>query len=106
MVVKRGTSTEFKAVEIVGEDDYDFQSYDLGDARTDTDLSLSGYSLTIFSLDGSCSIKINASTKPAIPLEVLTWPSMVVFELQFTAVFLSNTLQSGKTLKLYIGEKT
>lgn len=106
MAVKRGANTEFKVVEIAGEDDYDFQSYDLGDARSDTNLSLSGYSLTIFSLDGSCSIKFNSSTKPAIPLEKLTWPSMVVFELQFTAVFLTNTSQSGKTLKLYIGEKT
>lgn len=106
MVVKRGTDTKFRAVEIVGEDDYDFGSYDLGDARTDTALNVSGYSLTVFSLDGSCSIKFNLTSKPAIPLEALTWPVMVVFELQFTNIYLTNTSQSGKAIRFYAGKKT
>lgn len=106
MVVKRGPHLKIQLVEIAGDDDYDFKSYDLGDARSDTDLSLSGYPLTVFSLDGSCSIKFNSTSKPAIPLLALTYPSMIMFDIQFTSVFLTNTVQAGKTLKLYIGKKT
>lgn len=104
MVVKRGTDTEFKAVEIAGEDDYELQTYGLGTVRDNTELTLSGDSLTIFKLAGSCSIRFDGTAHSSIPLEELTWPSMVVFDRKFEDIYLSNSSQAG-TLRLYIGKK-
>ncbi|MCK4241521.1 MAG: hypothetical protein KAX30_07845 [Candidatus Atribacteria bacterium] len=104
-VAKRGPHTKFRAVEIAGESDYDFQSYDLGDSHSDTALDLAGSSLTIWGLDGSCSVKFDSDVNPSIPLQPLSWPAMVVFERDFTNIFLTNAIQAGKTLKIYVGEK-
>lgn len=105
MEVTRGLYTEFKVVEIAGEDDYDFRSYDLGFLRADVALGLSGSSLTIWILDGSCSIRFSVVTKPSIPILSVIWPTMLVFDRSFTDIFLSNAAQVGKTLKIYIGKK-
>lgn len=91
---------------IAGEDDYDVQSYDLSTVRSDVALGLEGTSLTVFSLDGTCSIKFNSTSKPAIPLQKLTWPTMVLFDIEFSNIFLTNTSQSGKTLTIAIGKRT
>jgi hypothetical protein len=104
-VVKRGTGTEFRVVEIAGEDDYNFKSCDLGVLRADVALDISGSSFTIWTLDGSCSIKINLNTKPAIPLTAITYPAMILFDITFTNIYLTNAAQAGKTLKIYIGKK-
>ena len=105
MGVKRGTGTEFKVVEIAGEFDYDFQSYDLGVLRSDAQLDISGSSFTIWILDGSCSMRLNEVTKPLIPFSSIIWPCMIVFDSAFTNIFLTNAIQAGKTLKIYIGKK-
>lgn len=104
MVVKRSSTTEFQVVEIAGEDDTDFKSYDLGAAHTNAALGISGTSLTIWKLDGTCEIKFDSTSKPAIPLYAIIWPVMVVFERVFTNVYLTNSAQAGKTLLVYIGE--
>ena len=91
---------------IAAEDDYDFQSYDLGDARSGTALDLTGSSLTIWELDGTCEIKFNSTSKPAIPIAAIPWPAMITFERKFTNVYLTNTSQASKTLKTYMGKMT
>ena len=91
-------------VNVAAEDDYDFQSYDLGNARSGTALSLAGASLTIWELNGACEIEFNSTSKPAIPLAAITWPAMITFERDFTNVYLTNTSQASKTLKIYIGK--
>ena len=103
--VQRGLNTEFKVVEIAGEDDYDFKSVDLGILHNDGALDISGSSFTIWILDGSCSIKINSTAKPAIPLEPIVWPTMIVFDMAFTNIYITNAIQAGKVLKIYIGKK-
>ena len=70
-VVKRGEGTEFHGVEIAGEEDYDFVSYNLGVLSAYVDLAIYGSSFTIWSLDGSSSIKLNLNKKPAIPLTAI-----------------------------------
>ncbi len=103
-VVKRGPYTKFQAVEVAGESDYELQTYGLGEARNNEALNLSGSSLTIFKLIGSCSIRFDGTAHSLIPLDELDWPSMVVFERDFTNVYLTNSSQAG-TLILHVGKK-
>ena len=103
-VVKRGPYTKFSAVEVAGESEYELQTYGLGDARDTEALSLSGSSLTIFKLAGSCSIRFNGTAHSLIPLDELDWPSMVIFELDFINVYLTNSAQAG-SVTLYAGKK-
>lgn len=114
-MIKKGVDTRFKIVEVANvletisaEDDYDFKSYDLNTARTSpgSTLGIAGDSLTVFALSGSCHIRFDGTAKPAISLEVLTWPSMVVFERAYTNVYLQNSSQAGSFLKLYAGKRT
>ena len=115
MVVTKGADTRFKTVEVANvletisaEDDYDFQSYDLNTTRASpgSTLGQAGESLTVFELSGSCSLRFNGTAKPAILVNELTYPQMVVFERTYTNVYLQNTSQSGKTVKLYFGKRT
>ena len=105
MVAKRGAFTQFHVVEVAGEDDYEFETYDLGTLRTDTALSLSGTSLTIWKLTGTCKLRFGSVTNPQITIAAIKWPVMIAFDLTFTEVYLSNTVQSGTELQLFIGEK-
>lgn len=104
MVVKRGTNTQFQAVEIAGEDDCELQTYGLGDVRDNEELSLSGSSLTIFKLAGTCSIRFDGTAHDSVPLETLDWPSMIIFDRAFSNIYLTNSSQAG-TLILYTGKK-
>lgn len=115
MVIVKGVDTRFKTVEVANvletisaEDDYDFQSYDLNTTRASpgSTLSIAGESLTVFELSGSCSIRFDGTAKPAILVNELTYPQMIVFARTYTAVYLQNTAQAGKTLKLYAGKRT
>lgn len=105
MTVKKSASTEFKAVEVVQEQDYDFQSFDLGILRNNAQLDISGSSLTIWTLDGSCSMRFDVVTKPLIPFTSFVWPSMIVFDRAFTNIYLTNAIQAGKTLTVHFGKK-
>lgn len=105
MVVKRGDFTQFHVVEVAGEDDYVFETYDLGDARTDTPLSLSGTSLTLWKLTGTCKLRFGSATNPQITIAAIKWPVMITFDFTFTEIYLSNTAQGGTELQLFIGKK-
>jgi hypothetical protein len=85
----------------VQENDYTYVEIDLGTARTDVALGLSGTSLTVKDLTtgASVSAKFNSTTKPAVPLA-----KGEVYQLKFTEVYLTNTAQAGYTLKLFIGK--
>jgi len=114
MVVVKGADTRFKSVEVANvletisaEDDYDFQSYDLNTARASpgSTLDIAGESLTVFSLSGSCSLRFDGTAKPAMLLDELIYPQMIVFERSYTNVYLQNTSQADKKLKLYFGKR-
>ncbi|RLJ08596.1 MAG: hypothetical protein DRP12_00075 [Candidatus Aenigmatarchaeota archaeon] len=81
---------------------YDFVTLRLDTERTNKSLKISGKSLTVFRLTGSASIRFNSTTSPAIPLSPLTWPSMIVFEMDFEDVLVTNSAQPGKVMQLFI----
>lgn len=110
--VIKGIVTEITEItNIKGENSYDFVSVDLGTARDPAaeilsgGASIAGKSLTVFTLDGSCSLIFNASANPEISLTALTYPSMLTFNIEYTKIFVKNTAQTGKTLKLFVGKK-
>lgn len=103
-VAKRGAHTEYTAVEIAGESEYELPTYGLGTARDNEALDLSGSSLTIFKLSGTCSIRFDGTAHGSVPLETLDWPSMVIFDRDFTNIYLTNSAQAG-TLVLHVGKK-
>jgi len=105
-MIKRGVNTEFKTVEVAGEDEYALETISLGTAHTNSALGLDGLSLTVFRLDGTASIRFDGTAHDDIPLEPLVWPAMVVFERRFDNIYLTNTVQSGKSLRLYAGKTT
>ena len=102
--MKRGAYTEFHTIEVAGEDDYELQTHGLGTVRDIVDLNLSGDSLTIFKLAGSCSIRFDGTAHSSIPLDQLTYPSMIVFDRKFEDIYLSNSSQAG-TLTIYAGKR-
>ena len=83
---------------VQGENDYDYQEIDLGTARADVALTLSGTSLTVKDLTGTASIKFGSTAKPALPLA-----NGEVYEIRFDEVYLTNAAQAGQELKLFIG---
>jgi hypothetical protein len=106
--VKVDTSSNIPSDYMKHENDYDFQSYDLNTARASpgSTLTQAGESLTVFELSGSCSLRFNGTAKPAVLVNELTYPQMIVFDSTYTNVYLQNTSQSGKTVKLYFGKRT
>lgn len=105
-MIKRGPNTRFETVEIAGEDEYTLKTVSLGTAHTNEALGIEGQSLTIFRLDGTASIRFDGTAHDDIPLLPIEWPAMVIFERQFNNVYLSNTIQSGKAIRLYAGQTT
>ena len=106
MPVARGSSTRFKTVEVAGEDEYALETVSLGVAHTNEALGIDGQSLTVYRLDGTASIRFDGTAHSDIPLEPLEWPAMVVFDRRFDNVYLTNTVQSGKVIRLYVGKTT
>ena len=83
----------------VQENDYDYVEIDLSNARNNIALGLSGTSLTVIDLTGTASVRFNANTKPLVPLA-----KGEVYEIRFAEVYLTNAVQAGQTLKLFIGK--
>ncbi len=80
------------------ENDYDYVEIDLGTARTDAALGLSGTSLTVKDLTGTASVRFNSTTKPLVPLA-----KGEVYQVRFAEVYLTNAAQDGQSLKLFVG---
>jgi len=80
---------------------YQELTFDLGTARTDEELEISGDFILVEYLDGSASIKLDNPGHDAIDLsrikQIKTAPQ------KFNKIYITNTAQSGKTLKLLIG---
>lgn len=81
------------------ENDYDYVEIDLGTARVDAALGLSGTSLVVKDLTGTASIRFNSVAKPLVPLA-----KGEVYRIKFTEIYLTNTAQAGQSLKLFIGK--
>ena len=80
---------------------YQELTFDLGTARTDEELEIRGDFILVEYLDGSASIKLDNPGHDAIDLtkvkQIKTSPEF------FEKIYITNTAQSGKTLKLLIG---
>jgi len=80
---------------------YQELTFDLGTARTDEELEISGDFILVEYLDGSAYIKLDNPGHDAIDLsrikQIKTSPQ------KFNKIYITNTAQSGKTLKLLIG---
>ena len=86
---------------MVEERKYQELTFDLGTARTDEELEIRGDFILVEYLDGSASIKLDNPGHDAIDLtkvkQIKTSPEF------FEKIYITNTAQSGKTLKLLIG---
>jgi len=75
--------------------------FDLGTARTDEELEIRGDFILVEYLDGDASIKLDNAGHDAIDLtkvkQIKTAPEF------FEKIYITNTAQTGKTLKLLIG---
>jgi len=81
--------------------DYKIVTVDLGTARSDSALGLSGISLTIIDKGtGNFSFKFNDKGKDAITQDDVADGS--VFEIEFSEIYFTNTAQAGLSVKLYI----
>jgi len=80
---------------------YQELTFDLGTARTDEELEIRGDFILVEYLDGDASIKLDNPGHDAIDLtkvkQIKTSPEF------FEKIYITNTAQSGKTLKLLIG---
>jgi len=80
---------------------YQELTFDLGTARTDEELDISGDFILVESLDGDASIKLDNPGHDSIDLtkikQIKTSPE------KFEKIYVTNTAQSGKTLKLIVG---
>lgn len=74
---------------------YSCVSYSLTGARTNEEIVASCWSVTVQSLDGTASIRINNVANDSIPLEAGD-----EYEFDIEKLYLTNTAQTGKTLVL------
>jgi hypothetical protein len=93
------------------ENDYDIAVVDLGVERLEPTMvyQFSGGTLlstTITALDGMCSIGFNDPGNPLMPLSPLTYPQTICFIFTHSSIYIQNTQQTGKLLKLWIGRST
>ena len=73
-------------------------SFSLANARTDEKYDITGDFIIVETLDGSATIKLDRKSNDSIDLEKFSQVNT-----DFERFYLTNTAQSGKTLKLMIG---
>ena len=86
---------------------YKIITFDLNIARTKEKFELSGYNIAVIAMDGTADLFLNNPTADAIPLSAKSATQFAVgrIETHFERFYITNTSQSGKTLKLAIGEE-
>ena len=86
---------------------YKILSFDLNIERTNKEFEIPGGNITVLYLDGTADLILNHNTADAIPLiqKSATQHACKRIESHFNRFYITNTVQSGKTLKLAIGEK-
>jgi len=80
---------------------YQELTFDLGVERKDEELEISGDFILVEYLDGSAYIKLDNPGHDAIDLSVVK--QIKTTPQKFNKIYITNTAQSGKTLKLLIG---
>jgi len=86
---------------------YKILTFDLNIARTKEKFDHAGYNIAVIAMDGTADLFLNNTTSDAIPLSAKSATQLCVgrLETHFSRFYITNTSQSGKTLKLAIGEE-
>ena len=72
--------------------------FDLGTARTDEEVEISGKYIVVYFLNGNASLKLNNPGADAINLQYIR-----AIKTNFNKLYITNTAQSGKYLKMIVG---
>jgi len=82
---------------------YDVLTIDLGIARSDVEVEISGDVISVIEITGTLDVKLNEKDEPVIELDKAT--RITITPKKFTKLFFTNPTQTGKSATLYIGRE-
>jgi len=82
---------------------YDVLTIDLGIARSDVEVEITGDVISVIEITGTLDVKLNEKDEPVIELDKAT--RITITPKKFTKLFFTNTAQTGKSATLYIGRE-
>jgi len=82
---------------------YDVLTLDLGIARSDVEVEISGDVISVIEITGELDVKLNEKDEPVIELDKAT--RITITPKKFTKLFFTNPAQTGKSATLYIGRE-
>jgi len=82
---------------------YDVLTIDLGIARSDVEVEISGDVISVIEITGTLDVKLNEKDEPVIELDKAT--RITITPKKFTKLFFTNPAQTGKSATLYIGRE-
>jgi len=82
---------------------YDVLTIDLGIARSDVKVEISGDVISVIEITGTLDVKLNEKDEPIIELDKAT--RITITPKKFTKLFFTNPTQTGKSATLYIGRE-
>jgi len=82
---------------------YDVLTIDLGVARDDVEVEISGDVISVIEITGELDVKLNEKDEPVIELDKAT--RITITPKKFTKLFFTNPAQTGKSATLYIGRE-
>jgi len=82
---------------------YDVLTIDLGIARSDVEVEITGDVISVIEITGELDVKLNEKDEPVIELDKAT--RITITPKKFTKLFFTNTAQAGKKATLYIGRE-
>jgi hypothetical protein len=84
---------------------YECLDYDLGLLRAALALGKKGVAISILILTGDISLQLNTTADNLIPLAAITYPNFININQEFTEIYLTNAVQAGKLLRIYISKR-
>jgi len=82
---------------------YDVLTIDLGIARSDVEVEITGDVISVIEITGTLDVKLNEKDEPIIELDKAT--RITITPKKFTKLFFTNPAQTGKSATLYIGRE-
>jgi len=82
---------------------YDVLTIDLGIARSDVEVEITGDVISVIEITGTLDVKLNEKDEPVIELDKAT--RITITPKKFTKLFFTNPAQTGKSATLYIGRE-
>jgi len=82
---------------------YDVLTIDLGIARDDVEVEITGDVISVIEITGTLDVKLNEKDEPVIELDKAT--RITITPKKFTKLFFTNPAQTGKSATLYIGRE-